>query len=206
MCGIFFIQNFLKKDSLKMYKKSLLQNIKIYQDDLSKISHRGPDNSIFVNDGNRCFGFHRLAINGLNSESNQPFLIKGCRLICNGEIYNHKELEKAVNNKISYTTYSKSDCEILLPYFVEICNDDIEMLLNSINGEFSLIIINHNISTNFNTIYIGTDPMSVRPLFYQELTHNTNSGLLISSTLMGMSETGFINNRYGSKLTKLLGK
>ena len=37
-------------------------------------------------------GFHRLSINGLNSESNQPFIKNGVYVICNGEIYNYKEL------------------------------------------------------------------------------------------------------------------
>ena len=50
MCGIFFVQNFLRNGTLEKYKKSLLENIKTYQHDFSKISHRGPDNSIFLND------------------------------------------------------------------------------------------------------------------------------------------------------------
>ena len=38
-------------------------------------------------------GFHRLAINGVGDEqSNQPFFIDGIYLVCNGEIYNHKQI------------------------------------------------------------------------------------------------------------------
>ena len=33
-------------------------------------------------------------INGLDNHSDQPFYIKKCFLICNGEIYNFAELKK----------------------------------------------------------------------------------------------------------------
>ena len=96
------------------------------------MAHRGPDNSIFVNDGNRCFGFHRLAINGLNSESNQPFFIKNCRLICNGEIYNHKELFQSIHT----TPTTQSDCEIIIHLFIRY---GIEQTLRMLDGVFSFV-------------------------------------------------------------------
>ena len=37
------------------------------------------------------------AINGLNKESNQPIEYKNITLICNGEIYNYKELYYVLN-------------------------------------------------------------------------------------------------------------
>ena len=37
-------------------------------------------------------GFHRLAINGLTEAGMQPFVKDGVVLMCNGEIYNYKEL------------------------------------------------------------------------------------------------------------------
>ena len=32
-------------------------------------------------------GFHRLSIMGLTPEGMQPFIRKGCAIICNGELY-----------------------------------------------------------------------------------------------------------------------
>ena len=37
MCGIFFVQNFFNQDTLKKYKEFILENIKSYQTDFSKI-------------------------------------------------------------------------------------------------------------------------------------------------------------------------
>ena len=60
-----------------------------------KIYHRGPDNSNFLSiRDDLFFGFHRLRINGLDMESNQPFYQKACYLICNGEIYNFAPRKK----------------------------------------------------------------------------------------------------------------
>jgi len=82
MCGIF----------------SLLNNEGCYTpeeitESFMKGQKRGPEFSELKEiDNNLLFGFHRLAINGLNSNANQPMAIDGITLICNGEIYNYKKL------------------------------------------------------------------------------------------------------------------
>ena len=45
---------------------------------------RGPESTNFFIDPNTkvCLGFHRLAINGLDSESDQPLVRDNCRVIC----------------------------------------------------------------------------------------------------------------------------
>ena len=54
---------------------------------------RGPETSKYsINTMNIILGFHRLAIKELNTESNQPLIHNNIKLICNGEIYNYKEL------------------------------------------------------------------------------------------------------------------
>ena len=82
MCGIFAYISSNNKQSLTFIKKQFDNG-----------SHRGPESSNFITVGNNFhFGFHRLAINGLNKESDQPFYIDGIYLICNGEIYNYRKL------------------------------------------------------------------------------------------------------------------
>ena len=78
MCGIFALLN---NENTYEY---IMENFMLGK-------NRGPEFSelIKINE-NIHFGFHRLAINGLNNKSNQPFNIKDCILICNGEIYNFK--------------------------------------------------------------------------------------------------------------------
>ena len=52
---------------------------------------RGGDDTHIVRIDNLTFVFHRLAINGVGSGS-QPFQDDNLVLVCNGEIYNHKQL------------------------------------------------------------------------------------------------------------------
>ena len=63
---------------------------------------------------NRKFVFHRLAINGLDSGSMQPIQENDVTLICNGEIFNYKELYRALEIKPN----TKSDCEIILHLYI----------------------------------------------------------------------------------------
>ena len=39
-------------------------------------------------------GFHRLSIMGLTPEGMQPFIRKGCAVICNGELYGFEKTKK----------------------------------------------------------------------------------------------------------------
>ena len=108
MCGIFAILN--NTTFSNPYLKA--------QFELGK--SRGPEHSSLENINDILFGFHRLAINGLNKESNQPFQLDDCVLICNGEIYNYKQLYSMFN----ITPNTMSDCEIIIHMyiFIEIFN------------------------------------------------------------------------------------
>ncbi len=68
-------------------------------------SKRGPEFSDLINVGGIYLGFHRLAINGLNTKSNQPLHYNDCILVCNGEIFNYKELIKIVSKCSLATTF-----------------------------------------------------------------------------------------------------
>lgn len=177
MCGIW--QLFLNTESNDPIY------VKLFQKYFENVKFRGPDQSNYIVETNTIIGFHRLAINGLNNDGMQPFRYEDehykYTLICNGEIYNHTDLEKICD----YTSQSNSDCEILLPFFVH-CQNNIRKFLNMINGEFALVICMTDKITNTTDIYLGTDPYSVRPMFYQEL--NNINGLLISSVQIGLVE------------------
>lgn len=56
------------------------------------LRHRGPDHSACLQVGRYLMGFHRLAIVGVGPSGNQPFEKDGSFLICNGQIYNFKQL------------------------------------------------------------------------------------------------------------------
>ena len=185
MCGIFFVQNFFNQDTLKKYKECILENIRSYQTDFCKISHRGPDNSMFLNDKQfsndyACFwGFHRLAINGQTPESNQPFFIKKCRLICNGEIYNFRNLITEFGLEEEYK--SKSDCEIIIHLYKKL---GIRDMLRRLDGVFAFVL--HDYDTN--TTYVARDPVGVRSLFISGYDYAYSNVMVVSSELKGINE------------------
>lgn len=143
MCGIFFYYG-------KSFKEEYLKEL------FNKIKHRGPDNSQFLTLKNLCFGFHRLSINGLDNLSNQPFTIDNNYLICNGEIFNYKELINEFELKDEYKT--NSDCEIIIHLYKKI---GIKKTLEKLDGEFSFVLYDATI----NKIFISRDQLGIRSLF-----------------------------------------
>ena len=159
MCGIFaYIGN-------KYTNQQLI-------DFANKISHRGPDMSKYlkIND-NIFFAFFRLAINGLDNESNQPLIHNGNYLICNGEIFNFKQLIEMNNFTNEYKT--NSDCEIILHLYNKFGIDETCKLLD---GEFAFILYD---STK-NMLYCARDQLGIRSLYWNP------SELSFSSELKGM--------------------
>ena len=94
MCGIFALIN-------NTYENPLIKSA------FNKGQSRGPEysNLCFGKvDASVAFGFHRLAINGLDELSHQPLIFENCSLICNGEIYNYRQLTKDMNIKMQNAT------------------------------------------------------------------------------------------------------
>jgi len=166
MCGIFSILN-------NHYDTSIVK------DNFNKGKNRGPEDSKFIKVNNVFLGFHRLAINGYNDiNSNQPFNINNIHLICNGEIYNWKELYNIVNVK----SHSKSDCEIIIHLYKKY---GIKQTLQMLDGVFAFLLYDANV----NKIYIARDTYGVRPLFIKEdykknpLSFEEMSAICIASEL-----------------------
>lgn len=139
---------------------------------LRRIAARGPDEKRVMNNGCVKMGFARLAINGLNQSSMQPFNKSSIFSLCNGEIFNHKELEA----HIGVAPTSGSDCEFLIDGFeqwgfAELCR--------RLDAEFALII------NDFKTgnVWIARDPYGVRPLFWGR---TLDDSIVFSSELKGI--------------------
>lgn len=162
MCGIFALLNTNNDDHT--------QDIMI-NEQFKKGKRRGPEYSkLEYNYMKMILGFHRLAINGLNSQSNQPIVFKDIVLICNGEIYNFKQLYKSMNVKPT----TDSDCEVIIHLYL---NYGIEQTLNMLDGVYSFILYDNRINEiTVNNIYIARDPLGVRPL-YKLYNINDNNDL-----------------------------
>ena len=122
------------------------------------------------------FGFHRLAINGLNNESNQPILYKNIALICNGEIYNYKELYHEMD--VAPTT--DSDCEVILHLYMKY---GIEHTLQMLDGVFSFLLLDYRYDNVDAKLYVARDPYGVRPLYaLRPCQNNETHRVMIDAT------------------------
>ena len=146
MCGIFALLN-----NVGLIDTGTISN------NFKKGCRRGPEVSTYTNIGNLLeLGFHRLAINGMDTESGQPMTIGGVTLICNGEIYNYKELYEIAETK----PLTNSDCEIIIHLYRK---HGIEYTLNLLDGVFGFVLYDARESQK--VIHIARDPHGVRPLY-----------------------------------------
>ncbi len=154
MCGILgLIHNYNNPFSIEEFSNLNRLNI-----------NRGPDaNSVInfdINDIQLKIGHTRLSIQDLSNNANQPMTSFTGRFIIsfNGEIYNHHELRKNLNEKFNIKWRSTSDTETLLNMFEFY---DYEDVLNMINGMFAFIIYDKKT----NTIIVARDAAGEKPLY-----------------------------------------
>lgn len=141
MCGIYaLIHNGIKK-------------IANYNPHHGCLGRRGPDSKAMIYEDNYNLAFYRLAINDLQL-GQQPFFHNDCILLCNGEIYNYKQLieEYGLNPK------TKSDCEVIILLYEKI---GIEKTTQLLDGEFAFILIDNTKGL----VYFARDIIGVKPLY-----------------------------------------
>lgn len=145
--------------------------------EFSRISHRGPDAFNIEYDQrikNGYIGFHRLSIvDGLSGM--QPMRL--CTyphifLLCNGEIYNFKQLGK--EKGFQYMT--KCDVEAIVHLYA---NTGAENVARSLDGVFAFCLVD----IKKRRIIIARDPYGVRPLF---ILQDRNGHLGICSETKGL--------------------
>ncbi len=134
MCGIagFFCMN----------RENFANNLKNLDRIKDVLKHRGPDdNGIWQYQNDLiAFAHTRLSIQDLTSAGHQPMKSSSGRylMVYNGEIYNHLEIRRKLNNSFSKIKwYGKSDTETLLNSFD---NFGIENTLHMCSGMFSIAL------------------------------------------------------------------
>jgi asparagine synthase (glutamine-hydrolysing) len=155
MCGIFALLNATNE-------KNNFESENIIIEQFEKGKNRGPENSIIKSYySHLTLGFHRLAINGLNEASNQPLVFENIVLICNGEIYNYKNLYQQMGSR--HTT--NSDCEVIIHLYIKY---GIEQTLVMLDGVYAFVLYD----IDQNKLFVARDPIGVRPLYK---LHNDNN-------------------------------
>lgn len=156
MCGIFMMLNNGLGNGQSVFTRDFIS------EQFDKGTRRGPESSKLLHlADNAIAGFHRLAINGLDDESMQPIWFENKMLICNGEIYNYKDLYKQMNS----TPTTNSDCEVILHLY---CRYGIDQTLKMLDGVFAFAIYDMDLQQMF----VARDPYGVRPLYLWRSNNN----------------------------------
>lgn len=140
--------------------------------------HRGPDNQAIWADTNVCFGHVRLSIIDLSDAGNQP-MINEHRDMCityNGEIYNFKDLQKALKQQHVFT--SRTDTEVLLHLWEESGTKVLPML----NGMYAFGVWD----SKQQQLTLVRDPLGIKPVYYWY----KNSMLVFASEIKGILASG----------------
>jgi asparagine synthase (glutamine-hydrolysing) len=122
---------------------------------VKKLEQRGPEYTALNDISGVLLGFTRLAINGLTPLGHQPFLQSNTATVCNGEIYNYKELAARWNLNLPEGT---SDCAIIPHLATHLLPTE---LVRTLDGVFAFAHVN----TQTNQLLVARDPYGVRPLF-----------------------------------------
>ena len=151
MCGITGI---VYKDKQRSVDESTIRRM------ADKIIHRGPDDYKTFIKGHVGFGFRRLSIIDLDLGA-QPFVSPDGQivLICNGEIYNYKELRAEMKSR-GYQFRSNSDVEVLVPLYETYGT----AFLQKLNGQFAIAIDDRK----NDLLLLARDHFGICPLYYTE--------------------------------------
>ncbi len=171
MCSIFGIFGLQPGDDLQGLRRQALE--------LSQRQrHRGPDWSGVYLDEGAILVHERLAIVDPAGGSQPLRSADGeLALAVNGEIYNHRELKKALAQEYRFLT--GSDCEVINALYRE---DDPGSFLNRLNGIFAFALWDKAKSSAL----IARDPMGVCPLYWG---HDREGRLCVASEMKSLADS-----------------
>ncbi|KAK7109193.1 asparagine synthetase [glutamine-hydrolyzing]-like [Littorina saxatilis] len=137
-----------------------------------KIGHRGPDAFRIENIQhfeNCCLGFHRLSIvdDMLGMQPMRLYTHPQIWLIYNGEIYNHKQLDKDFKLNVS----TNCDGEPMIHLYDKLRVEGPDAMAAQLDGVFAFCIMD----TANRKVILGRDTYGVRPLFR---VHTADNGFL----------------------------
>ena len=132
-----------------------MQDTKTVNRMLDALPHRGPDDRGIHTFGSGVFGHTRLSIVDV-AKGHQPILADGGRkgIICNGEIYNFRNLREKLVFKYPFTT--NSDTEVILHLYQEKGPECVEEL----DGMFAFALFDGD------DFMLARDPIGIKPLYY----------------------------------------
>jgi asparagine synthase (glutamine-hydrolysing) len=143
---------------------------------IDSLHHRGPDGTGHAVVGRVALVHNRLAIIDLVT-GDQPLFAGPATLICNGEIYNYRELRAAMPG-VSFAT--NSDCEPPLHIWL---NDGADYA-QQLRGMYAVAI--HERAQR--TVTLTRDPFGIKPLYIAQIP----TGLAFASEPQALLEAGLV--------------
>ncbi len=143
---------------------------------IDALHHRGPDGTGHAVVGRVALVHNRLAIIDLVT-GDQPLFAGPATLICNGEIYNYRELRAAMPN-VSFAT--NSDCEPPLHLWLRDGADYAQQL----RGMYGIAV--HDRLQR--TVTLSRDPFGIKPLYIAQIA----DGLAFASEPQALLEAGLV--------------
>jgi asparagine synthase (glutamine-hydrolysing) len=149
MCGF---AGYIDLRGERRAKKDLLNRM------TDTLTHRGPDSAGCFVEANLGLGFRRLSIIDL-AGGDQPLYNEDSSLVlvCNGEIYNYRELKNQLEQK-GHVFRTHSDVEVLLHLYEEEGED----LLQKLNGQFAFVLYDRRKKT----LFLARDQFGINPLYF----------------------------------------
>jgi len=123
---------------------------------VKQLEARGPEGTRIVHLNDKVtMAFTRLAINGLTNAGMQPYTKGPLTWICNGEIYNSKELEESLGLE-----NTGSDCECIGDLYMR-HRDNLIAFARALDGVFAIALYD----AERQRLVVTRDPFGIRPLF-----------------------------------------
>lgn len=154
----------------------------------ASLAHRGPDESGSYSSKNVNLFHTRLSIIDLSKNACQPMSNEdnSIWLICNGEIYNYKEIRKELINK-GHQFKSHSDNEVIIHLYEE----KGELLLEDLRGMFAFCVWD---SRN-RALFVARDKLGIKQLYY----YWDNSIFIFASEIKAIANSGLIPKELNNK-------
>jgi len=122
---------------------------------MKRLAHRGPDAEGLYVTNHRALGHRRLSIMDPQG-GDQPIWSedKGCVIVANGEIYNHRALWQDLEER--HVCRTASDSETPLHLYEDVLSD----VAASLDGMFAFVIADEK------GMYAARDPLGIKPLYF----------------------------------------
>jgi asparagine synthase (glutamine-hydrolysing) len=149
---------------------------------MARMHRRGPDDEGFWQQDGACLGHRRLAILDLDHRAAQPMHSADGRyvIVYNGEIYNFRELRRALETA-GETFRTTSDTEVILTLFAR----EGAAMLPKLRGMFAFVIWD----TVARCAFAARDPYGIKPLYLARIS----GGWMFASQVKALLATGLVS-------------